>query len=106
MRPLSHVQQIAKSHPLGHPCNWTTTANYIKSTTLQTLHGSHDRNRTQALPPCGASLEAPWVSFRVQTTAGAAYAGASSANTGAGKVNRWTFRCMGTKWVQVGFVSY
>ena len=39
-------------------------------------------------------------------TWGAAYAGASAVNTGAGKVNRWTFRCMGTKWVQVGFVSY
>lgn len=39
-------------------------------------------------------------------TWGAAYTDASSVNTGAGKVSRWTFRCMGTKWVQVGFVSY
>ena len=39
-------------------------------------------------------------------TFGSGYAGASPATTTAGTVNVWTFRCIGTKWVQVGFVSY
>ena len=94
------------------------TVNYAATLNPEPIRGGVDvtlaGNVTIANPPAhhrGHGMEFAVVLTQDGTggrtvTWGSDYRGASAADTAAGKVNRWTFRCVKAQWVQVGYVAY